>query len=313
MRAVANKFATARNCFMAKLSLIIPSRNEKFLVPTVESVLRNAVDEIEVIVILDGYWPIPPLPDDPRIVVLHRGTAQGMRPGINAAVMMATGEWLMKLDAHCDVSLAFDTFLKTESDKDWVVVPRRMSLDPFKWAREDNGRSPVDAHYLSYPFERENDSSCGMHGTVWNARARARKDVLIDDEMSSQGSCWFMHRNHWNRIGRMEPEKYGNFIQEFQEIGLKTWLGGGQVKVNKNCHYLHLHKGKIHGRMYFISKQEMQAGADFATHYWMTDSWEKRVHNLKWLIERFSPVPGWPEDLDMAFAKAHRKFGTVTV
>lgn len=297
---------------MSKVSVIIPSRNEKFLVPTVEAVLRNAVGDIEVVVTLDGYWPDPPLPIDPRIAVIHRGSAQGMRQGINAGVAVASGEWLMKLDAHCDVSHGFDEVLKQHSDKDWVTVPRRMSLDPEKWARQENGKAPVDAHYLSNPFERPGDPSCGLHGTVWNDRARKRKDILVDEEMSSQGSCWFMHRSHWDRIGRMEPEKYGNFIQEFQEIGLKTWLGGGKVMVNKRCHYLHLHKGKEHGRGYFISKQEMQAGADFATRYWMTDSWKKRVHDLKWLIERFSPVPGWPEDLDSVFAEAKKRFGVVT-
>jgi glycosyltransferase involved in cell wall biosynthesis len=294
-----------------KVSVIIPSRKETFLVPTVESVLRNATGDIEVVVILDGYWPVPPLPVDPRIAVVHRGTHQGMRQGINAGVLTASGEWLMKLDAHCDVSPGFDEVLKANADRDWIVVPRRMSLDPEKWTIQDNGKSPVDAHYLSYPFERPNDPSCGLHGTVWNARARERKEILIDEEMSSQGSCWFMHRDHWNRLGPMEVAKYGNFIQEFQEIGLKTWLGGGKVMVNKMCHYLHLHKGKEHGRGYFISKKEMQAGADFATRYWMTDSWPDRVHDLKWLIERFSPVPKWPKDLDQAFAEAKKRFGVV--
>jgi glycosyltransferase involved in cell wall biosynthesis len=290
---------------VSKLSVILPSRNEQFLGKTVQSLLRNAQGDIEVIAVLDGYTV--ELPTDPRLVVLHRGKARGMRPGINAGVAAARGEWLMKLDAHCDVSTGFDTVLKAECDKDWIVVPRRMSLDPFNWKKEENGKSPVDAHYLSNPFERPGDPSCGLHGTVWNHRARERKDVLLDEEMSSQGSCWFMHRDHWARLGPMEVSKYGNFIQEFQELGLKTWLGGGKVMVNKKCHYLHWHKGK-HGRGYFISKQEQAAGADFATRYWMTDSWAERVHDLKWLIERFWPVPGWPADLEQPFAEARKMF-----
>jgi glycosyltransferase involved in cell wall biosynthesis len=292
---------------MSKVSVILPSRNEPYLSQTIDAVLRNAEGDVEVIAVLDGYWPVPALRSDPRLVLLHRGTAQGMRPGINAGVAVARGEWLMKLDAHCDVSQGFDRILKTECDRDWIVVPRRMSLDPDNWCKEENGKSPVDAHYLSNPIERPGDPSCGLHGTVWNQRARQRIDVLLDEEMSSQGSCWFMHRDHWNRLGPMEVAKYGNFIQEFQELGLKTWLGGGKVMVNKKCHYLHWHKGK-RGRQYFISKQEMRSGADFATRYWMTDSWPERVHNLKWLIERFWPVPGWPTDLDAVFAEARKIF-----
>ena len=41
------------------LSVIIPSRNEVFLQQTIDDVLRNAVGEIEVIAVLDGYWPEP--------------------------------------------------------------------------------------------------------------------------------------------------------------------------------------------------------------------------------------------------------------
>lgn len=288
---------------MPKVSIVIPSRNEQFLVPTIQSILRNCRGDVEVVPVLDGYWPDPPIPDDKRIRVVHKGKAQGMRPAINSAVAASSGEYVMKLDAHCDVSEGFDEVLKGSCDKDWVVVPRRMSLDPFNWCKEENGKSPVDSHYLSYPFERPDDPSCGLHGTVWNDRARKRTHILLDEEMSSQGSCWFMHRDHWNRIGPMDVGKYGNFIQEFQEIGLQTWLGGGKVFVNKSCHYLHWHKGK-HGRGYFISKGEMRSGADFATKYWMTDSWSERVVDLKWLIERFWPVPGWPKDLDSAFARA---------
>lgn len=276
--------------------------------PTVESLLRNAVGDVEVIVVLDGYWPITKeaVPEDKRVVILHRGKAQGMRPAINSAVAISTGQWLMKIDAHCDVSHGYDESLKQYSHDETVMVPRRLSLDPFTWTLEQNGKSPVDAHYLSYPFEREGDRKCGLHGTVWNARARARKSFLIDNEMSSQGSCWFMSRRWWDHMGPMEVSKYGNFIQEFQELGLKTWLGGGTVLVNKYCSYSHWHKGK-HGRGYFISRGEQDRGADFATRYWMTDSWKERVHDLKWLIELFAPVPGWPEDLDKCFADARKR------
>lgn len=291
---------------MSKVSIILPSRNEPFLLQTINAVLRNARGDIEVIAVLDGYWI--DLPQDPRLVVLHRNKARGMRPGINAGVAAARGEWLLKLDAHCDVSEGFDLVLKAECEKNWIVVPRRMSLDPFNWKKEENGKSPVDAHYLSNPFERPGDSSCGLHGTVWNQRARQRTDILLDEEMSSQGSCWFMHRDHWARLGPMEVAKYGNFIQEFQELGLKTWLGGGKVMVNKKCHYLHWHKGK-HGRQYFISKKEMSDGADFAERYWMTNSWPERQHDLLWLIERFWPVPGWPVDPEQAFAQARSLYG----
>jgi hypothetical protein len=287
-----------------RVSVIIPSRNERFLLPTVQDVLAKASGDLEVIVILDGYWPSPALPDDKRLKILHRGTAQGMRPGINAATHIATGEWLLKLDAHVMVEPGFDDVLKADCDKDWIVVPRRDRLDPIAWCKQETGKPPIDAHYLSNPLERPGDLSCGLHGTVWHERARKRKATLLDEEMSSQGSCWFMHREHWNRIGPMDVQRYGSFIQEFQELGLKTWLGGGRVMVNKKTTYYHLHKGKTYGRGYPMRDLGHTEGAQFASWYWMTDQWAGRVHDLKWLVEQFWPVPTWPEDLDKVFAQA---------
>jgi glycosyltransferase involved in cell wall biosynthesis len=291
-----------------KVSIIIPSRNERFLPQTVADVLKNARGDVDVIAVLDGYWPEPPLPADPRLHIIHRGKAQGMRPAINAAVGFSRGEYLMKLDAHCMVGEGFDEILKADCDGDWIVVPRRYPLDPESWKIQDNGKIPVDYHYLSYPLATT-DPFLGLHGSPWRQRSNGREQLLIDDEMSSQGSCWFMSRKHWdNRIGRMEIENYGNFIQEFQELGLKTWLGGGAVKVNKRTWYAHLHKGKKYGRGYWISSQENDAGADFAMRYWMLDRWEARKRDLRWLIEKFSPVPTWPEDLDEAFTRAREAF-----
>lgn len=286
-----------------RVSIIIPARNELFLVETVQDLLQHATGDIEVIAVLDGYWPDPPLPEDERVVQLHKGNAEGMRPAINSAASIATGEYLLKLDAHCSMTQGFDAALKADyHERNWVVVPRRDRLDAETWSLQVTGKIPIDAHYLSYPFEKPGDGKCGLHGTPWDARSRARKDILLDDEMSSQGSCWFMHRDQWMRVGPLNISQYGNFVSEFQEVGNKTWLGGGAVKVNKKVTYLHLHKGPKYGRMYFISRDEMQDGSAFSTWYWMLDKWQERTHDLRWLIEKFSPVPTWPEDLDRAFA-----------
>lgn len=293
-----------------KVSIIIPSRQERFLDRTIQSLLANARGDIEILAVLDGYWPDPPLPEDPRLIQLHRGQWQGMRPGINVAAEVATGDYLMKIDGHCDVAEGFDVELARECEGDWLVVPRRYSLDPDKWC-PDKTRPTVDAHYLSWPFARPGDKTCGLHGNVWAERAKARKDVLLDDEMSSQGSFWFMSRKHWRRLGPMEVGRYGTFAQEFQEIGMKTWLGGGRVAVNKRTWYAHLHKGKRFGTGYGFSNAQWEAWAVEkeqarveCIRYWMLDQWKERKRDMRWLIEKFAPVPGWPTDLDAAFAQA---------
>jgi glycosyltransferase involved in cell wall biosynthesis len=280
----------------SRLSVIIPSRNERFLQKTVEDVLAKAQGDIEVVVILEGYWPDPPLKQDPRVVVIHNSVAHGMRNAINAGMAVATGEYLMKLDAHCMLGEGFDVIMKADCDDDWLVVPRRLSLEPETWTILENGKAPVDAHYLSWPFQPDKPGR-GLHGTVWNERARLRKDILIDEEMSSQGSSWFTHRNHWNRIiGPMSCEGYGRFVQEMQELGLKTWLSGGKLMVNKKTWYAHLHKGSKYGRGYVMSGRETEAGTKYSVDYWMYNQWADRKYDIDWLIDRFWPVPSWPEN-----------------
>jgi hypothetical protein len=115
--------------------------------------------------------------------------------------------------------------------------------------------------------------------------------------MSSQGSCWFMPINHFKKnLKGLNPEGYGTFVQEFQEIGMKTWLGGGSVLINKNTWYAHLHKGKQFGRGYFIDKREMVRGAHYSADFWMHNKWTERKHDIEWLVARFWPVPTWPSD-----------------
>ena len=287
-----------------KVSVIIPSRNEQFMARTVNDVLAKARGDVDVLVGLDGYWPVPVTHGDgtthevdwrdPRVHAVHFGAPQGMRTVINACARVATGDFLMKLDAHCMLAEGYDVALQEECDRQTVVVPRRYSLDPENWKFKETGKKPVDYHYLSWPYEADRPG-VGLHGTVWTKRAHERQDILIDEEMSSQGSCWFMQRKYFNRhIGPLDTDRYGNFVQEFQEIGLKAWLGGGRVLVNKKTWYAHLHKGKEYGRGYFISKGEMARGAQAAVDYWMFDEWTQRVHDIKWLIERFWPVPHWP-------------------
>lgn len=299
------------------LSLIIPSRNERFLCETIRDVLSKAVGPVECVVIADGYWPgdegkTAPLPkeilNDKRVKILHHGKAQGMRPSINAAVQIATGEFLMKLDAHCMVAEGFDEVLKADHHEDnWLVVPRRYALEPVSWTFEEgNPKYPVDYHFLSNAYERPDDPTCGMHGTPWTARRDARKHLLLDEEMSSQGSCWVIKRSLWDRLGDMEIERYGNFYMELQELGLKVWLGGGAIMVNKRTWYAHLRKGQRFRRGYSLGVEGHRRGKEFGVDFWMKDQWSGAVRPMRWLVERFAPVPSWPADLDEVFNPALR-------
>ena len=61
------------------LSVLVPARNEVFLQKTITDLLTKAIGDIEVIAILDGYWPTPQLIADDRLKIIHHGKSRGMR------------------------------------------------------------------------------------------------------------------------------------------------------------------------------------------------------------------------------------------
>ncbi len=270
------------------LSILIPARNEVFLQKTVADLLNKAKGNIEIIVVLDGYWPNPPLKDDLRLRIIHRGKAFGMRAAINAAAAVAKGKYLLKTDAHCMFGEGFDRILAQECQKNWVVVPRRYALDPERWEVIENPKYPIDYMYLSRD----------LHGEVWNQKNKDEnlKERLIDETMSNQGSVWFMARDYFYELELMDEETYGTFWNEFQEIGLKCWLSGGKVIVNKKTWYAHWHKTSDYGRGYSLSSNE-RTKALAAVEKWKSKGWHKQTLPLSWLIKHFWPVPTWTEKL----------------
>jgi glycosyltransferase involved in cell wall biosynthesis len=280
---------------MDKVSIIIPARNEKYLQKTVNDILAKARGDIEVIAVLDNYWPNPPLPDDKRLIILHNGYARGMRGAINGGAAIAKGKYLLKCDAHCMFDEGFDIKLIEDIEPDWVVVPRRKRLNAETWSLE-TGKSDVDYEYLSYPGNRGNWSE-GLHGRIWAERAIRRAELVLDENMSAQGSCWIMEKDLYEKLELEDEQNYGTFNHEFQEIGLKAWLSGGAVMTNKKTWYAHLHKNKANGgRGYHLPAEELEKGTAY-TNKWLTDSaWDKQTKPFSWLIEKFWPVPTWPEN-----------------
>ena len=287
------------------VSVIIPARNEIFLQQTIDNLLENATGEIEIIAGLDGYWPNPPIRDDKRVHLLHFSTVQGMRNNINAMVRISKGEYIMKCDAHCAFAPGFDEVLVRDCvERNWIMIPRRYSLDVEGWGIEDNGKVR-DSHYLSYPtaFPDNTYLGFGMHVKDWYGRGMERAEHMIDEDMTFQGSCWFMHKEYYTPMNEVG---YGPFIQEAQELGLKIQLSGGKIMTNKNTWYAHLWKGKRFGRMYDLSRQESKIGEIYSADFWYNNRWDKRIHDFEWLIDKFWPIPTWPEnwkDLVIDFPK----------
>ncbi len=286
---------------MAKLSIIIPARNEFFLGKTVEDILSKATGDIEVIPVLEGYYPDPPLISDKRVKIIHNKEPIGMRAAINKGAKNSTGEYIMKCDAHCLFDIGFDEKLQKDMEDNWVVIPRRKRLDGDTWGIQNVGKLDIDYHYLCYPDPNKNHDA-GMHGVNWEQRTKERLNgPEIDDTMSFQGSSWFMKKTWFTDFlnGLEETGIYaqGNgWAQEPSEIGNKTWLGGGQVKVNKKTWYAHLHKGKRFGKGFKFDESGAVRVHNYVAKYWMNNEWSARIHDIDWLVEKFWPVPTWPDN-----------------
>jgi glycosyltransferase involved in cell wall biosynthesis len=280
---------------MPLVSVIIPARNERFLRKTVEELLSKARAEVEIIVCLDGYFPADTVTDK-RVQYIYKKEPEGMRPGINSCAARAKGDFLLKIDGHCMVDEGYDVKLSADCAPDWVVIPRRKRLDAENWCVQDVGKPDVDYEFLSFPDNPADFGGPGLNGRIWTERILERKDILIDENMSFQGSAWFMPRALFFDLELMDTEHYGIFWNEAQEIGFKAWLSGRKLMVNKKTWYAHLHKGKKYGRGYSLDAKQLIKGATY-TKKWMSNSaWEKQTLPFEWIIEHFWPVPGWPEN-----------------
>lgn len=279
-----------------KLSVLIPNRNSIFVNKTIEDVFEKATGDVEVVVNVDQFWPVPLL-NDKRITYIHPSTPGGLRTAVNSCAALARGEFIMKADDHVMFGEGFDEILKSEHQDNWVQIPRRYALNAEEWKieeREDN-KYPIDYMYIDFPRKGKAHDD-GMHGVPWKRPDRDK--YQIDDTPSLQGSCYFMTKDHFdNFLNGLDPTDYGQFAQESQEIGFKTWLGGGRMVVNKKAWYAHLYKGKRYGRMYKLDDADHKRGANWSASHWLNNEEPNMGHKFEWFVdEKFPGMPSWPAD-----------------
>lgn len=286
------------------VSIIIPAYKDPYLQKTIDSLLENSGGKIEIIPVLDGFVPVPPLKRDPRVKAITFSKNQGMRGAINAGLAKARGKFVMKCDSHCLFGPDYDKILSSSCADNWLVIPRRYSLDENSWQRND--KRPVrDYHYLTFPSYIKGYGVC-ISNQDWLRRGGERQDPKydIDDTMTFQGSCWLANKKYFlKRVKFLDdkPEAYSPFGGEQLEIGLKYWLGGGKVKVIKKTWYAHLSKQPRHyhagtfTREYKTGRHNSRSRT-WAAKHWMESEEPGMTHPLSWLVEKFWPVPTWPED-----------------
>ena len=228
-----------------KLSVVIPSYKDPYVYKTVDSLIENSLlkDDMEIIVVLDGYWVETPFRTDFNIVTVHMGKNRNMRESINTGVRIAQGKYIMRVDEHCSFAPGYDKQLVDDMEKkcrkgDWIMTATRYFLNPETWEVLD--KKPVIYEKLK-PRDM-GDGHFKWEGVSWNDRAKKNKHKQIDQTMAMQGSMWIMRKKWWEDvIGELNSERYGDMLQDSHEMQFKTWKAGGKLVVNKNTWFAHKH------------------------------------------------------------------------
>jgi len=295
------------------LSILIPAREEEFLGITIRNILENIEGNTEIITVLDGYTtPIPELPTDLRIKVIKLDKSIGQRAATNLACKNSNATYVMKVDAHCSFSKGFDRILMEDTQDDWTIMPLMRNLHGFDWVCE-NGHKRYQGpegpcveckkptHKEIVWIGKENPKSWlfrfdrDLHFQYWRDHQKDFTNNLIET-MTIPGSCFMCTREKYNELNLCD-ESLGSWGQQGVEVSCKTWFSGGKVMVDKRCWYAHMFRTQAGFSFPYPQSGSNQAKARQLTKdIFMNDKWDKAIHPFQWLIDKFSPIPGWEKN-----------------
>jgi len=304
-----------------ELSILIPARNEQFLLNTIHDILANRRAKTEIIVILDGSWPIEPIPDHPDVTLIYHPESIGQRAACNEAARVSQAKYVMKVDAHCAFDEGFDVKMLAEMQDDFTMVPIMRNLHVFNWVCQKCGdvryQSPTPTScpkcdnttefakaivWIAKPSP-QSKSYCFdstphfQYFNEYSKRPEGQGDLT--ETMSLQGSCFMMTRAKYFELG-MNDESFGSWGSQGIEVSLRTWLSGGRVSVNHHTWYAHAFRtmGGDWGFPYPMPQSQVDEAREKVKDLFFNNKWEKQIHPLSWLVEKFWPVRGWiDEDL----------------
>lgn len=303
---------------MRDLSVLIPARNEEWLGHTVRDVLSHIKADTEIIVVLDGEWPKVPLEQHQRLKVVYLPQAIGQRAATNLAARLSTARYVMKLDAHCAVDDGFDQKLleaAKELGDDVTQIPVQYNLHVFDricvcGKREYQGPTDVPCvacgqtdwkkEVVWNPIRRKTDSwrfdgdlKFGYFGE-WSHRPEAQGDFA--DVMSCLGACWFINRARYWALGGLD-EDHGSWGQMGTELACMSWLSGGRMVVNRRTWFSHMFRTQGHdfGFPYPLRGGEVDHARKYSQAKWRGGQWEHQVRSLRWLVDKFWPIPEWTD------------------
>ena len=299
------------------LAIIIPSRNEEFLKNTVEDLLKNKRGKTEIIVGLDGQWSNPSLIQHPDVCVIYVPESVGQRAMSNMCARLTKAKYIMKLDAHCSVDEGFDVkmleaFKKTGDNV--VMAPLMRNLHVFNWLckcgfthYQDKGslcpecKSEMTKEMVweprkgtrNYAYCFDTDPHFQYHSAHRNTdKFKKEAKTGLTESMSLQGSCFVMTKENYLGLN-IDDEAMGSWGSQGLTVACKFWLSGGRVLTNHKTWYAHCFRTKQangFGFPYPQSGKQIDGAKKMAKDLFFGNKWDKAIHPLSWLIERFMPI-----------------------
>ena len=284
---------------MDKVSILIPCRDtEEHINKTVENIYQNATGDFEVIVGYDGTQLFHSLYNYPNLHFLSAQGDVGLKIKINALAAMATGKYIFKVDSHCAFGKGFDEILQADMEDDWIVTPRfKIIKDDWSIQMRDGQEEFYDYFYLCCPFTDPKGLRFKAGGH-WGERTKERLPMPIgeqniayeiDETPQIHGSAWFMTRDRYFHLGGFPNIDPHGHAQEPIWLALNNWVNGGKVMVNKKTWYAHLHQNSKN-RVYPEDRAHTEETYNLTAEYWL------KHPKFEWFVEKFMPMPTWPDN-----------------
>jgi glycosyltransferase involved in cell wall biosynthesis len=191
------------------ISVIIPAHNEQaYLNRTIDNFLSTAKGKVECVVVLNGYDQEV----DPRATVLRYPNNMGERAAMNAAAAVAKGEYLLRIDAHCDISPVGWDLLMIDGMKPRSVTVAVLTAVDKEWNR-------IEGHWYGF---------CKLLPTMEEKWWFKKEYGLVEPNMGLTGCGMMIAKDfYWSFGGADETLPTMGAIGP--EFALRGWLDGDGV------------------------------------------------------------------------------------
>ncbi len=212
-----------------KTSVLIPSRNEKYLNRTIENLIETATGEIEILVGMDGWDFDYEVIKNDRIKVFKEEIPIGRRALHNKLAEKATGKYLFKIDAHSIMDLGWDTKLKCICDPNTIIGCCVSPIKEESWKLSER-------KWMGCKIDEEVNFS-------WDIKDY-NKCKKIEEVLSFPAGAWMIQKEtFWKFEGN--NLLLGKWGYEEAEWTLNIRLTGGKIFIRKDVNHGHLFRKKF--------------------------------------------------------------------